>query len=702
MNFSIQERDFLQRKLRGLKCLRSREYARAAEILGGLIKQCPNDVALMVDNGVAILGLGRVDEAIELFSRCLSTDPENLSAKFHLGRALLKSGKALDACDLLDSLSKTVPARPEVFFELGQAQTQLGQVYQAIQSFETSRALGANSVALFFNLGNLYFRSASYDTALVNYLRCIELDEDFHDVHQALGSLFLHVGKPGQAIPHLKLALNKNPTSASICHNLALAYQKIQNYGRALQWFQKSLKISPGKRTTWSQLQNLRTVICDPSVYNDPEIYQERIFGGVAPFTFLVLEDSPERQLLRSQDFVRTHFLGADKGFRHQAKRFSNKKISLGLYSADFKNHATMFLFGEILRKLDRSKFSVSIFSFSSIQDDVTESVKQHADHFFDIFNKSDEEAVAISRDQGLDIALDLKGYTENARPGLFAMRVAPIQINYLGYPGSLGAPWMDYLIADRFVVPESSMRFYDEKVLYLPDCYQPNTLKRLVSSCLTRAQTNLPPSGFVFCSFNQSYKITPIEIEVWSKVLALAPHSVLWLFSSNKWAELNIKKAFASAGIAKERIVFERQTDQETHLARYQFADLFLDTFNVGAHTTAGDALFMDTPVITRPGRQFASRVAGSILRTMDLPELITETTEEYINLAVALAEKPSDLRRLVGRIKEKKRTSHFFNAERYARNFEGLLESVLNQSPHQGSSRWDQDHVKAAHIHA
>ena len=303
----------------------------------------------------------------------------------------------------------------------------------------------------------------------------------------------------------------------------------------------------------------------------------------------------------------------------------------------------------------------------------------QLADEFFDVSKMSDAAVAGLSREYPIDIALDLKGFTEHSRPKIFAHSAAPIQVNYLGYPGSTGAPWIDYLIADDFIIPPGDQKFYSETVVYMPNCYQPTDNTRVVHSDVSlRQEHGLPESGIVFCSFNQNYKITPLEIQVWSTILRAVPDSVLWLFESNKWSKGNLAKAFVAEGIERHRLIFCSQTEQSYHLARYQFADIFLDSFSVNAHTTGSDALWMGVPLITMPGKQFAARVAGSLLRSLGMPELIQPSIDRYIETAIRLAKNTGELEQLKTRILRQKNLTPLFNTAQYARDFEDLLKKL------------------------
>jgi predicted O-linked N-acetylglucosamine transferase (SPINDLY family) len=300
-------------------------------------------------------------------------------------------------------------------------------------------------------------------------------------------------------------------------------------------------------------------------------------------------------------------------------------------------------------------------------------------DHFIDIREMSTSEVVQLSRDEGIDIAIHRNGYTTNARTELFQKRLAPVQISYLGYPSTLGADFIDYIVADPVVIPDEQRQFYSEKVIYLPDTYQPNDdTREIADTDTTRADFGLPEDAFVFCCFNQNYKISSQEFDIWMRVLKAVDGSVLWLLKSNKWAEENLRQEAINRGVDSSRIVFAERLPQAEHLARHKHADLFIDTFNYNAHTTASDALWAGLPIVTKQGKQFAARVAASLLNAVGLPQLITDTEEDYEHLILELARNPERLSNIRETLSANRRTEPLFDTQRYTKYLEqGLVEA-------------------------
>jgi predicted O-linked N-acetylglucosamine transferase (SPINDLY family) len=354
--------------------------------------------------------------------------------------------------------------------------------------------------------------------------------------------------------------------------------------------------------------------------------------------------------------------------------RQSRSRITLGYLSADFHAHATAYLIAELFEKHDRERFAVVGYSYGPDDGSSTRRrLVKALDRFVELKDVSFGDSAQRIAADGVDILVDLKGYTGNARTQILALRPAPIQVNYLGYPGTMGAPFMDYILVDDFIVPLEQQPFFTEKLVHLPGCYQVNDGQRAISPHTpSRAACALPEEGFVFCSFNNNYKITPEMFGVWMELMKAVPGSVLWLLEGNRFAPANLRREAESRGVAAQRLVFAPRRSLADHLARYRLADLFLDTFPCNAHTTASDALWVGCPVLTLAGQTFVSRVAGSLLRSLGLPELITTSLDEYFDVALRLARDANWLAELRVRLAANRTTSRLFDAEQFARDLE------------------------------
>jgi predicted O-linked N-acetylglucosamine transferase (SPINDLY family) len=353
----------------------------------------------------------------------------------------------------------------------------------------------------------------------------------------------------------------------------------------------------------------------------------------------------------------------------------AESKIRIGYFSADFYDHPVAVLMAELFERHDRSKYEVTAFSFGpDTQDGMRKRLERAFDRFIDVRGKSDQEISLLARSLRIDIAVDLGGFTGNSRTGIFALRAAPIQANYLGYPGTMGAEYMDYLVGDRTILPETHQRHYTERIVYLPDSYLPNDSTRTIADTVfTRKELELPPTGFVFCCFNNNYKITPGTFDSWMRILCRVENSVLWLSRNNPTAALNLRREASRRGIDPERLIFaNRMASLPEHLARHRVADLFLDTRPYNAHATAIDALWVGLPVLTCIGEAFAGRVAASLLRSIDLPELIASTVEQYEELAVQLAANPQHLAAFKQKLAQNRLKTPLFDSASFTKHLE------------------------------
>ena len=390
------------------------------------------------------------------------------------------------------------------------------------------------------------------------------------------------------------------------------------------------------------------------------------------PFPLLALNDDALLHKKSSEIYIQSRY-PFNPVLEPILKRPQSQKIRVGYFSADFQNHPVAFLIAELFELHDRSQFEIYGFSLVKAADEMSRRLQLAFDYSIEAQGMSDIEIAQLSRSLNIDVAVDLTGFTQDARTGIFAHRAAPIQINYLGYPGTMGADYMDYIIADKTLISPQSQQSYSEKVVYLPNSYQANDRKRLISDRqFIRQELGLPENGFVFCCFNNNFKILPATFEGWMRILKAVEGSVLWLFQDNSWAVENLKKEAEKQGITPDRLVFAERLPLPEHLARHRKADLFLDTFPYNAHTTTSDALWAGLPVLTLMGGSFASRVAASLLNAVGLPELITSTQEEYEALAIELAMNTKKLADIKLKLANNYLTAPLFDTPLFTKNLE------------------------------
>jgi predicted O-linked N-acetylglucosamine transferase (SPINDLY family) len=396
------------------------------------------------------------------------------------------------------------------------------------------------------------------------------------------------------------------------------------------------------------------------------------------PFSFLAVSDSAVDQLCCAQVHAAHKFPAPPAPW--SGRRYGHERIRLAYLSADFHDHATARLTAGLFEHHDRSRFEVIGVSYGRQRRDAMRARLEKAfDRFVDVSSKADREVASLLREAEVDLAIDLKGYTQDARPGILAARAAPSQVSYLGFPGTLGAAFVDYLIVDRHLIREGEAAHYAEKLVYLPDSYQANDSAREIAPTVQeRAAAGLPPRGFVFCCFNASYKIVPAMFDVWMRLLRDFDGSVLWLFEDNADAVRNLRREAGRRGVSGDRLVFAPRAAPPEHLARHALADLFLDTLPYGAHTTASDALWAGLPVLTCTGAAFAGRVATSLLQAIGVPELIAADLASYEARARALAGNPAELAALREKLARNRLTHPLFDTARFARNLEAAFVSI------------------------
>ena len=396
----------------------------------------------------------------------------------------------------------------------------------------------------------------------------------------------------------------------------------------------------------------------------------------ISPFPFLSIEDNPINHLQRAKIASNQRF----KTATIQLKTFTNKKKRIGYFSSDFYNHATMHLMQKVFELHDKTYFEIFIYSYGRYQDEVTEKLKNNVYIFRDVSLLTDKEIALQARNDRLDIAIDLKGFTRETRLSIFAQRVSKIQISYLGYPGSTGAEFMDYLIADRTLIPEEYKKFYSEKIIYMPDSYQCNDNTKVISNInFNRKDFDLPEEAVIFTCFNAAFKITESEFNIWMHLLKEVENSHLWLLRSNIFMEKNLRNEAAKRGIDHRRLIFAEKIPLDKHLARHSLGDIFLDTFNYNAHTTASDALWAGMPLITVAGKSFSSRVSASLLNSMGLNELICSSEKQYYEKALDLGKNPGKLSLLKQKLSKNKNSYPLFDSNLFVKNYESKLKELI-----------------------
>jgi predicted O-linked N-acetylglucosamine transferase (SPINDLY family) len=613
----------------------------------------------------------------------LAADASDLEALQLLGDSLFYEQRFREALPLLGAVFDA-GAPKGVGHRLGRCLLALGEFAQAESVLRRETAHHPDLVNAFNALGIALIEQQRREEALEAFRHAAGLDPDSAEAHNNVGNVLMELGRYDAAIPHLRKVTERSPELAEPHHNLGNALYIVKQYEEAAASYERALRTPTRLTYTLSNLIRSELAMCRwRNLERNVNALRERLADPAAaeePFVAACVLDSPREQLACAQGYARDKFPRLPAPMWREGARSRGRRLRVAYLSADFHAHATTYLIAGLLERHDREKFEISAISFGP--DDKSDSrarVAAAVDRFVDVRAHDDLRAARIVREMEIDIAIDLKGYTGDARPGILAHRPAPVQIAYLGFPGTSGASFIDYLVADRFLVPESDEAAYSEKVIVLPGTYQVNDDRRPVpAAAATRAREGLPATGFVFCSFNNNFKILPAVFDAWMRLLARVPGSVLWLLGDSPSSMQNLAAEARTRGIDPRRLVFAPRIGHAEHLARQRLADLFLDTAPYNAHTTASDALWAGLPILTCAGKTFASRVAGSLLHALGIPELVTGTLQEYETLALRLATDPQLLRSLREKIADHRKTHSLFDTDRFRRHIESAYQAA------------------------
>jgi len=541
---------------------------------------------------------------------------------------------------------------------------------------------------LLLNKGIYELKVNNLNSALSLFQIAVKINPQYYEAYSNIGSVYKLLNNIDSSIQNYSKALNINPKFIDALYNRANLFLKIGQYKKAIKDFEAAININYKYPDLFASYLGCKMQVCD---WSDYEKEKEKLKNNIknkipcSPFSLLSLFDSPELHYQAACNFAESE-ITSDERLKIRNYPIKNNKIRIGYYSADFHNHATSYLMAEIFEMHDKKSFEIYAFSYGpNYNDEMRNRISQSFHKFIDISNNSDFEIALMSRNLKINIAIDLKGYTGGQRCGIFKNRCAPIQINYLGYPGTLGSKVYDYIIADKVLIPENLQSNYIEKIIYLPNSYQPNDSKRIISlNKTTKKEHNLPTDSFIFCSFNNTFKILPETFIVWLNILKKNTNSILWLINDNNFAVENLKKFAFKYKVNPQRLIFAKRTKLSQHLERHEHADLFLDTFPYNAHTTASDSLWAGLPVLTYAGQSFASRVSASLLTSSGLPEFITHSYTDYENKAIEFSKNTNLINKTKDYLKENKLKNTLFNSNLYTKNLEKayvhIYENYLN----------------------
>ncbi len=626
-----------------------------------------NDLNQTLQLAQAAQNAGNPAEALALYQQVLAAVPDHIELQIACGNLCVETGQFAQAASHFRNVftrlqqqrdARASHAQEALCYALsaqGNAAHALGDFKAAATCHAEATRLNPQNAAYWYNLGNAQRELGESETALRSYQTALKLDPSDADTHNNLGNVLRELGRLDEAIAAYETALKLKP---DLHHALAhLIHQK----QHICDW-----------RGLDAQIATLRDAVKNTSAH-------------VSPFAFLAMPGTTAAEQLQCANQWNAHFASACEPVSMRLPEHAQKRIHVAYLSADFRQHPLAYLVTDLLAVHDRAHFTVSAYVANWPDGSAAEAAfKQAVDDWVDISQMSDAQAAQKMADKCVDILVDLTGFTQNSRSMIAAHRPAKAHINWLGYPGSMGMcqgkPLFDYLIADDVLIAQEEEKHYAEKIIRLP-CYQPNNRARPVAKAESRAAHGLPEDSFVFCSFNQTFKITPDVFATWMQLLKSVPKSVLWLMDCNRWARTNLQAAAQAAGVDAARLIFAPRANIDAHLSRHAHADLFLDTLPYNAHTTASDALYMGLPIVTCKGDTFPARVAASLLRQMGLHELITDTLESYAQYAIELATYPLQLRKVKEKLALQIQSSDLYKPEAFVRQLEVEYRRIMQE---------------------
>ncbi len=646
----------------------------------------PDFVGAFYNRGIVLGGLNRLDEALTSYDRAIALNPDYASAYNNRGLTLYCLKRLDEALTSYDRAIALKPDHASAYNNKGRILIDLKRLDEALISYDRAIALKPDYAEAYNNRGVVLKNLNRLDEALTSYDRAIALKPDYAEAYYNSGLTLDSLMRLDEALASYDRAIALKPDYAEAYYNSGLTLDSLMRLDEALTNYGHAHTLKPDHELWYGDWLLTKMMLCDWRNYDDQMIQLadkiEHEENASSPFVTLVLSSSRALQKKSAEIYVRNKWTVEDV-LHKITKHLKHDKIRIGYFSADLHNHATTYLMAELFEQHDKSKFEIIAFSFGpNVKDGMRTRVIKAFNQFIDVRHKSDQEVAMLARNLEIDIAIDLKGFTQDCRPGIFALRAAPLQINYLGYPGTMGAEYIDYLIADTTLIPKLHQNDYSEKIVYLPDSYQINDTNRLISDkVFTRKELGLPSTGFIFCCFNNNYKITPSTFDSWMRILKQVAGSVLWLLEGSETAANNLTKEATLRGVDSKRLIFAKRLPLPEHLARHRLADLFLDTLPCNAHTTTSDSLWAGLPVLTCLGETFAGRVAASLLNAIHLPELITTTQKEYETLAVTLATHPNKLMRIKQKLADNRLTTHLFDTQLFTQHIEAAYTQVYQR---------------------
>ena len=660
----------------------------AQRLAQSILRINPKDLVALQVMGLAMAIQGKMFEAVPFFSKAASLDPKNSELLANLAKAQHGSELYSEAVQTYERLNRLLPNNVQILTDMGTSYAKLKQYDKAMSLYDRAIGLQPNDFLVWSNRGNLLVELGFALEALDCYQKSIQLNGNYPESWTNYGNAFCDLGRFDEARLAHENALNLNPNYAEAWSNHGNVLLELKLGESAYESYQKAFALKPLHPYLIGNLLNTKLTSCiwdaaDPTVSEMLDL-AEKNNPVSAPFVFLSTPASLELQKRAAQIYVNDRYPSLNQPKLGLRSFNDREKIRVGYFSSDFKEHPVGIIMENLIKYHDQSRYEIhGFFLGKRAGDEVEKNLSSIFDKTHDLFDLSDQAAQEFVLQHGIDIAIDLNGHTAGARTKLFARKVAPIQINYLGFAGTSGSQFYDALIADEVVIPREHQIYYTEKIFYLPNSFFPvdtSIAPEKFGSLPTKAAQGLPDQGFIFSCFNNSYKITPQIFDVWMNLLKQVPDSVLWLSKHSEKAMLNLQSEADARGVESKRLIFSaRVPARADHLSRLRLADLFLDTPNYNAHATAADALWAGVPVLTLQGHTYAGRVAASQLTALGLSELIVESLADYEAKALDLANS-GHIQTLKNRIEVNRSEAALFNTKQYVKDLESIYQSLLS----------------------
>ena len=710
------------------------KLTKARALLKDILQANPRDFDAAFLLAITYAQQDNLKMATSAFRRATEIDPAAVEGHYNLAYALQMQKEWTGALESYDRAIALEPDYHQALHNRGVVLEDLDRFDEALASFDAALAARPDAPETLYNRGSVLMKLTRFDESRKDLDRAIELDPNHMKAFSNRGLLNLAQQHRMDALDDFSRAVALDPADAESHYNRGVAAAALKRNDLALTSFREVIRLKPDHVRAWSNqggiLENMRryeeAIVCfertrklaPQTIYLDGQILSSRLHMcdwkdyeplvarlldktsrddfGLGPFPSLLVHSTRRQQKQAAAAWVAQH-IGKVETKPLPADRQPGERIRVAYVSADFHLHPVALLTARMLELHDRSRFEIFAMSIGDpAVDRMRKRIEKAVEHFINIRDLDDDKIVALMREHGIDIAIDMTGYTANARVRIFAHRSAPVQVNYLGYSASMAVDFIDYIIGDPVLIPPDHAADYSEKIARLPDCYMPSDPTRAIATrAFSRADYGLPEHGFVFCAFNNQNKITPDQFSIWMRILKAVEGSVLWLSANHPKAVENLKREAVNRGIAASRLIFaKREDDIADHLGRHQLAGLFLDTLHYNAHATCNDALWAGLPVLTRLGEGYAARVAGSLVTNVGMADMIAADAADYEARAIKIATVPGLAAELKARLAANLPTAPLFNVERYTRSIEAAF-TVMHERRMAGL---EPDHIDVA----